>query len=56
MDTVNPLPAEFQASYDERDRYPQNLLQRSISTHPIALSRYLERLDKAADDLCEKRR
>lgn len=54
MDTVNPLPAEFQASYDERDRYPQNLLRRSISTYPIALSRYLERLDKAADDLCEK--
>ncbi|KAH9233222.1 hypothetical protein K456DRAFT_349890 [Colletotrichum gloeosporioides 23] len=54
MDTVNPLLAEFQASYDERDRYPQNLLQRSISTYPIALSRYLERLDKAADNLCER--
>ncbi|KAF0331892.1 hypothetical protein GQ607_001012 [Colletotrichum asianum] len=53
MASPSPLPADFQASYNNRDSYPRNLLQKSISSYPIALTSYAKRLDEHANYLCE---
>lgn len=53
MTSINILPASFQRSYLDKDIFPCNLLQRSISTYPIALAAFSRRLHDAADDLCE---
>lgn len=47
------LPASFRDSYLGRDSYPMNVIDRTISTYPSALSEYLRRLNNAANDLCE---
>lgn len=53
MTLGSSLPANFQKSYLERDSYPLNVIERTISTYPSALAEYRRRLDDAADDLCE---
>lgn len=48
-----PLPLIFQTSYLNRDTFPSNCIQRTISTYPSALAEYATRLEDAAGDLCE---
>ncbi|KAG6363610.1 hypothetical protein INS49_008711 [Diaporthe citri] len=52
MASGNDLPASFRDSYIDRESYPMNVVERTISTYPSALAEYLRRLDDAADDLC----
>lgn len=53
MDSANSLPTNFRDSYLDRDSYPMNVIERTISTYPSALADYRRRLDDAANDLCE---
>lgn len=53
MASASSLPANFQASYLDRNSYPLNVIERTISTYPSALAEYKRSLDDAADDLCE---
>lgn len=53
MASESSLPTIFQKSYLDRNSYPKNLIERTISSYPTALAEYYERLKGAADDLCE---
>lgn len=48
-----PLPANFQKSYIDRDSFPRNLIRRTVSTYPSALTAYATRLDFATPNLFE---
>lgn len=47
------LPTKFQKSYLDRDSYPCNIIERTVSTYPSALAAYATRLDLAAGNLFE---
>lgn len=53
MASESALPTIFQKSYLDRKHYPENVIERTISSYPSALAEYHKRLDDAADDLCE---
>lgn len=53
MSPYNLLSSQLQKSYIERDSYPCNLVQRTVSTYPSALKAYAARLDFAAPNIFE---
>lgn len=53
MAPYQPLPLDYQESFEARDNYPANLVHRTISTYPSVLREYQERLDAASGDLFE---
>ncbi|PVH76551.1 hypothetical protein DL98DRAFT_425443 [Cadophora sp. DSE1049] len=54
MPSYLPLPISLQKSYINRNSYPCNLILRTVSTYPSALTAYAKRLDFAASNLFER--
>ncbi|KAL2278793.1 hypothetical protein FJTKL_14134 [Diaporthe vaccinii] len=55
MDSSTSVPDSFRDSYLRRNFYPTNIIERTISTYPRALSEYERRLREASDALCERK-